>query len=437
MHERFRQELLRLLLVVAAVLLLGWLSGAWALALAAGLGGYILWQLRQVYLFEEWLMGVKSNRRALSGTWDLAAERIERIRQRARQRKKRMSRLLHRFHDTLETLPDAALILDRDRRILWFNSAARELLGLDAASRERRLTRVLSGKGLRRWLAEGLPARPLEIERSGPPRRELQLRLLHFGEEQFLLTAHDVTELKRVQQVRRDFIANVSHELRTPLTVVKGYLEILAEDELPPQTKEALRASLRQAQRMEQLVADLLMLSRLEMEEAPPGDEVVEVPRLLDALAQDARRLALTHGDHPLTLRIDRALGVRGSESELTSAFGNLLFNALLHTPAGTPVEVTWEKRDGGARLTVADRGPGIDPEHLERLTERFYRVDKGRSRERGGTGLGLSIVRHVLARHGGRIEIESRPGEGSRFIGLFPAERLVKLDSPSSSSDR
>ncbi|HHB12241.1 MAG TPA: phosphate regulon sensor histidine kinase PhoR [Chromatiales bacterium] len=430
MHENFRQELIRLGLVALAILLFGFLSRAWVLSLLVGLGGYLLWQLRQLYLFEEWLQGVKSSRPALTGIWRQAAERIERIRQRARQRKKRMGRLLHRFHDTLETLPDAAVLLDRDHRVLWFNSAARRLLGLSSASRESRITRVLTGKGLRGWLADGVPRRPLEIVMEGPPPRELELRLLHFGEEQFLLTAHDITELKRVQQVRRDFIANVSHELRTPLTVVKGYLEMLDGDQLPEEAAVAIHASLRQAERMERLVADLLMLSRLELGEEPPATEEVDVPHLLRGLAQDAARLCETHGDHPLDLHLAHDLGLLGSESELASAFGNLLFNALTHTPAGTPVELTWEATGEGARLVVADRGPGIEPEHLERLTERFYRVDKGRSRERGGTGLGLSIVRHVLMRHGGRIEIESTPGEGSRFACLFPAGRVVKLGS-------
>ncbi len=431
MHEHFRQELIRLALVAAGTILLGWISGAWALALLVGLGGYLLWQLRQLWLFEEWLLGVKRNRQRLRGVWREAADRIARIRQRARQRKKRLGRLLHRFHETLETLPDAAVILDGEYQILWFNSAARRLLGLAPGQRGRnpRLTRLLAGKGVRRWLADGPPEAPLQVTMEGPPLRELELRLLPFGDGQFLLTAHDITELQRVQAMRRDFIANVSHELRTPLTVVKGYLEMLADDRLPDHTAEAIRASLRQAQRMERLVEDLLLLSRLELEQSPPEQEPVTVARLLQGLAEDAEKLCETHGPHPLTLRLDPDLGLLGSESELASAFGNLLFNAIIHTPAGTPVTLAWEGLPGGgARLRVEDQGPGIAPEHLERLTERFYRVDKSRSRERGGTGLGLSIVRHVLKRHQARIEIESEPDQGSRFSCLFPAERVVKL---------
>ena len=431
MHEDFRAELARLGLVALLILLFGMASGAWWLALLIGLGGYILWQLQQLWLFEEWLQGLKSNRPRLRGIWRHTADRISRIRSRARQRKKRLSRILHRFHDTLETMPDAAVILDDAFRIQWFNSAARSMLGLSPGSRDhgRRITGRLEAPELALWLDGDPTGQPLELSLPDPPQRELELRLAPFGKKQYLLTAHDITELKRIQRVRRDFIANVSHELRTPLTVVVGYLEMLAEEELPGEIRAALSASLRQAERMQHLVADLLMLSRLELEgDTQPRNEAVAVPALLRHLVEDAQRLCDSEHPHPVRLHLDEGLGLLGSETELASAFGNLLFNAILHTPAGTPIDLTWERHGAGARLVVADRGPGIAPEHLQRLTERFYRVDKSRSRERGGTGLGLSIVRHVLMRHDARIEIESEPGQGSCFRCLFPPARVVKL---------
>jgi ABC-type phosphate transport system substrate-binding protein len=242
---------------------------------------------------------------------------------------------------------------------------------------------------------------------------------------------NDNTELKRVEAVRRDFIADVSHELRTPLTVVAGYLEMLADEpNLPEDVHGALLASQRLAERMQSIVADLLMLSRLELEEdEPQAGEWVDVPELLQGLVQDARRLGDEAG-HQIQLHADADLGLVGVESELGSAFGNLIFNGVQHTPARTPIDIYWGKNGDGARLVVADQGPGIAPEHLQRLTERFYRVDKSRSRDSGGTGLGLSIVRHVLKRHEAVIEIQSTPGEGSRFVCLFPASRVVKLSS-------
>ena len=431
MHDSFRAELWRLAVIGLLILLFGLASGAWALCLFIGLGGYIAWQLRQIYLLEEWLQGIGHTRKGLTGIWRYATDRVERIRQRARQRKKRLSRLLHRFHDTLETMPDAAVILDQAYRVQWFNSSARPLLGLSAGTRDRgkRIARLIRDARFVRWLEKSSHQEPLEITLPGPPGRELELRLAPFGKDQHLLTAHDITEIKRVQTVRRDFIANVSHELRTPLTVVVGYLEMLAEEELPEEIRQALRSSLRQAERMQRLVADLLLLSRLELEsDEKPRNTTIRIPDLLHELVADARHLTGEENPHPIHLQLDEQLGLRGSDSELASAFGNLLFNAIIHTPPGTPIELTWEKSGDGARLVVADQGPGIAQEHLQRLTERFYRVDKSRSRERGGTGLGLSIVRHVLQRHQARIEIESQPGAGSRFICLFPAERVVKL---------
>ncbi len=423
-HEQFRAELLRLTGVAALTGLFGWVSQAWGLSLLIGLGGYVLWQLYQIWLLEEWLAGGSGE--GLTGVWRSVAERIDKVRSRARQRKKRLSRLLHRFHDTLETMPDAAVILDRRLRVQWFNSAAQSLLGLDPgqADGRRSLPDLLDDPSLAKWLRKGAEAPPLGRRLGQPRERELELRVAPFAKDQLLLTAHDVTELKRVQTVRRDFIANVSHELRTPLTVVMGYLEMLAREDLPQEVHDALAASLRQAERMQRLVADLLMLSRLELEDDRPPAEPVNVPRLLEHLLEDARRL--DGGQHPLSLHLETRDGLLGSESELTSAFGNLVFNAILHTPPGTPVALYWEPHEDGLRFCVRDQGPGIPPEHLDRLTERFYRVDKSRSRERGGTGLGLSIVRHVLLRHDATIEIESRIGEGSRFCCIFAGERVA-----------
>ncbi len=424
MHSAFRAELKRLGLLGLAGLGAGALIGHPLVGLLLAVAGYSLWQLRQLYLLEEWLNGVKANRQRLRGPWQEVVFRIERIRQRAKRRKKRLGKLLKRFHATLDALPDAVFILDDELRITWFNTAARRLFDPCKAQPVRRF---LPGARVSAWLWQSPPHAPLEITLPGPPRREIELNLAPFGNGRFLLTGHDITEHKRVQAMRRDFIANVSHELRTPLTVVLGHLEMLAEDpEVPPDSRAALGASLRQARRMERLVADLLLLSRLESEEQPLAEEPVAVPALLRQLVEDARRLDPDR--RPFDCRIDETLGVRGSESELTSAFGNLIFNAVIHTPPGTPVTIRWQAERGQPVFEVIDAGPGIAAEHLERLTERFYRVDKGRSRARGGTGLGLAIVRHVLRRHQARLEIDSQPGRGSRFGCRFPAARALRL---------
>ncbi|WP_456416286.1 phosphate regulon sensor histidine kinase PhoR [Thiolapillus sp.] len=430
-HDNFSVELGRLLVIGLVVALFGSLSGVWSLPIFMGLGGYIAWHLRQMYIMEEWLHGVERDESQLDGVWGYIAIHMKKARNRARQRKKRLSRLLHRFYDTLEAMPDAAIILENDLRVQWFNTAAHELLGLELAARKRNqcILHLVPHPDFRRWIEEKDFSRPLELASPADPSRMLQIRMVGFGQGRHLLLAHDISELKRVEAVRRDFIADVSHELRTPLTVVAGYLEMLVdEQELPEDIRQALRASRRQAERMQSIVADLLMLSRLELgEDQVWVGEPVEVPVLLAGLVEDARRLSDEAG-HPIQLHTDGALGLIGSESELGSAFGNLIFNAVQHTPRGTPIDVYWGRNGDGARLVVADRGPGIAAEHLQRLTERFYRIDKSRSRERGGTGLGLSIVRHVLKRHEAVIDIQSTPGQGSRFVCLFPASRVVKL---------
>jgi len=429
-HDSFRTELGRLLVISLVILLFGLLSDVWWLPILLGLGGYIIWQLTQLYQMEEWLHGVSRNEKHLRGIWRYMASRMRRISHRGRQRKKRLSRLLHRFYDTLEAMPDAAVVLKDDLRVQWFNAAAIQLLGLDVDARrkEKRIHALVEHPAFQDWVEEGAVDSPLEMPSPADPSRLLHLRMVSFGDRQSLLLAHDVSELKRVEAVRRDFIADVSHELRTPLTVVVGYMEMLSEEELPDDIHQALLSSRRQAQRMQSIVADLLMLSRLEMNADQPDDaEIVNVPDLLAGLVEDARRLSGEAG-HSLQLHLDESLGLLGNENQLGSAFGNLIFNAVRHTPAGTPIDIFWSREGSGACLVVADRGPGIQAEHLQRLTERFYRVDKSRSRERGGTGLGLSIVRHVLRRHEAKIEITSVPSEGSRFICLFPGHRLVKL---------
>jgi two-component system phosphate regulon sensor histidine kinase PhoR len=431
-HDGFNAELVRLLIIGLGISLFGLLSGVWWLPILIGLGGYVIWHLRQMYHMEEWLHGIARNEQDLRGIWRYTAARIRKISHRGRQRKKRLSRLLHRFYDTLEAMPDAAVVLKDDLRVQWFNVAAMELLGLDidARRKEQRIVNLIDSAPFPAWIEDGAHEIPLEMLSPADPSRVLQVRLVSFGNQQSLLLAHDVTELKRVEAVRRDFIADVSHELRTPLTVVVGYMEMLSEEALPEDIHQALLSSRRQAERMQSIVADLLMLSGLEMDEDQTAEAaIVKVPDLLDGLLEDARRLS---GDarHSLNLHADEELGILGNESQLGSAFGNLVFNAVRHTPAGTAIDVFWSRDRDGARLVVADHGPGIAPEHLQRLTERFYRVDKSRSRERGGTGLGLSIVRHVLRRHEALIEISSAPGEGSRFVCLFPSQRVVTLSS-------
>jgi two-component system phosphate regulon sensor histidine kinase PhoR len=263
----------------------------------------------------------------------------------------------------------------------------------------------------------------------------LAIQLIPYGESQTLLLARDITQAERVETMRRDFVANVSHELRTPLTVLVGFLETVRELKLDPQrVRDYIGMMREQAARMHRIIEDLLALSVLESA-PPPSGERVRIAPLLERLSADAT--ALSGGRHHIVVQGRPQVDLLGAESEITSAFGNLLSNAVRYTPAGGTVTVAWQDGPEGAVFSVADTGVGIAPEHLPRLTERFYRVDRSRSRETGGTGLGLAIVKHALARHQAHLEIDSTPGAGSRFSVHFPASRTVPVEAATESQDR
>ncbi len=428
-------EIWRLLASLAGGALVGAAFGhaLWGL----GLGGCLLlgWHAYQLYVFERWLR--KGSKRSkipeLSGAWDALIQHVYQIKKRSRARKSRLRRMLARFNASTTAHPDAVVVIARHGEIEWANRAAVTLLGIRPRDVGQRVLNLLRDPAFHDFYAGAADdtdeARELELASPVDERRLLNVRIVPFGDRNRLLTARDMSEQARVRQMRRDFVANVSHELRTPLTVIAGYLETFAdEDGLPPHLDAQLATLTYQAQRMNRLVEDLLTLARLENSPLPAADcKPVRVGAIVAGLIEDARRMAEFSG-HRLVVECAPDLALRGRETELTSVFSNLINNALQHTPGGTEVSVRWQATaGGGARFEVADDGPGIDAEHIERLTERFYRVDAGRSRERGGTGLGLSIVKHVLQRHGTSLGIVSTPGRGSRFYCDFPPEQTLR----------
>ncbi|MCG8081081.1 MAG: ATP-binding protein, partial [Candidatus Thiodiazotropha taylori] len=256
----------------------------------------------------------------------------------------------------------------------------------------------------------------------------VSLRVTRFGgkKAQRLVVIRNITDVYTLNQTRRDFVSNVSHELRTPLTVITGFLENLGDNEMLPFQQRPFTLMSQQAERMNSIINDLLALSRLEMGEAPSSDKPIAVPELLSRIVDQARLLADQKGGYTINLQVDDQLCLLGEESELTSAFSNLIFNAIVHTPPGTVINISWESLDNQACLTVADSGPGIEQRHIPRLTERFYRADKARSRQSGGTGLGLAIVKHIIGRHDGELQIASQLGSGSQFKCLFPEDVIL-----------
>jgi two-component system phosphate regulon sensor histidine kinase PhoR len=426
-YEYLKKEIVRFVILLLLILALGLLSGQWFLAVLVVYCGYMIWHLRQLYFLERWLLGLdEQGSGQMSGIWLYLTDSVKRYQKSGRKRKRRISRLLQRFNTTLELIPDAIVVTNANWQIEWVNAASQRLLGVSRRSIGSSLEKLFAPEVLD--IFKQAPDKSLPFEMISPVTGnvELEVKITPFSKDQLLITAHDITELKKVESIRREFLANVSHELRTPLTVISGYLEMMESEDWPEHYREAVRASSRQAQRMQLLVSDLLMLSKLEMHEnAPLIEDVVDVGHMLAGLKSDAVSLSDT-SKHKLQLQVEDNLKMRGNEAELSSAFGNLIFNAVLHTPPGSKIIIGWHHKADMLEFSVSDNGPGIEAKHLARLTERFYRVDKARSREKGGTGLGLSITRHVVSRHGGEIKIESELGRGTTFRCLFPMERKV-----------
>ena len=418
----------RFAILLATALLVGfWFHEPLYAVLAASLG-YSVWSLVSLYQLQSWLRS-RQRRSPLEdrGVWSDISAHMYKTLHNERSRKRRLIGLLRAFREGAAALPDGVVVLTIGRSIVWFNEAARRLLGLtmlrDRGEHIDRFLPLLAQE----WIAIQ-PADPLrEVPSALDESLRLSFRLIPYSHDHMLLVVRDVTPLARLEQVRRDFVANVSHELRTPLTVLHGYLEML-EPELMPQMAPVLGDLRSQSLRMTQIVEDLLTLSRLEGQNQVP-EERVSMRALLSTLKREAD--ALSQGRHTVTLARDCDLDLRGSTDYLHSAFSNLVSNAIRYTPANGRIEISWQATaDGGARFAVADTGTGIPAEHLPRITERFYRVSTSRSRETGGTGLGLSIVKHVLQLHRGQLTIQSELGAGSTFACVFGPDRVLAFES-------
>ncbi len=359
------------------------------------------------------------------GFWGELAYRAERgLIQRDRRVQAERDKLAQ-FLSAIEASPNGVLLLDEHDQIEWCNKVAAEHFGLDPVrDRQQRVTNLVRAPAFVAYLQEGRYGQPVTYPN---PRSQGTLSVLvkSYGHGLRLVLSQDITERERADAMRRDFVANVSHEIRTPLTVLAGFVETLASLPLSePERARVLGLMQQQTERMQALVADLLTLAQLEGSPRPSAEGWLTAQGLLARAQAEAE--ALSGGRHALRFEPAPGVEIAGASGELQSALGNLVGNAVRYTPAGGQIEVHWfDGPDGGGGFEVRDSGPGIAREHLPRLTERFYRVDTGRSRETGGTGLGLAIVKHVMQRHGGEIEIESEPGHGSRFRLRLPALRV------------
>lgn len=417
----WKRLVLELFLCCIPALILGLIFGRLPWFLLAAVTGLLVWHFRNLLRLSWWLWVDRSMTPPPGrGSWEPLLYGLHQMQMRNKKRRKELGSLIKRFRSGAESLPDAVVLTTEEGAIFWCNGLAQQLLNLRwPDDNGQNILNLLRYPDFARYLSARDFSRPLNLVLNNG--RHLELRLMPYSKKQLLMVARDVTQMYQLEGARRSFFANVSHELRTPLTVLKGYLEMM--DELDGSAREkALHTMREQTQRMEGLVNQLLTLSRIEAAAPSPLSEKVDVPMMLRVVEQEA--LALSQGRQVLRFEIEQGLQVLGSEEQLRSAVSNLVYNAVNHTPEGTAITVRWRRAPGGVLFSVDDNGPGIAPQHIPRLTERFYRVDKARSRHTGGSGLGLAIVKHAISHHESRLEITSEPGH-TRFCFLLP-ERLI-----------
>lgn len=417
--------LLRMASLFVAAGVIWWMGGLVAGLVAALLGMIVVLvsQLRYLQQLGNWLDDPQSGKLPDGwGAWTDVFARLYRLRREDERHQSELAEWLARFRQAMSLLPEGVAIMDDVLFLEWCNPAAERHLGL-TLERDKglRVTNLVRHPDFIDYIILGRYEQPLTLSFRG---RKIECRIIPFENRRQILVTHDATDTERIEAMRRDFIANASHELRTPLTVIVGFLEIAMSDPcMDAATRQAhLKLMTEQGGRMQRLIEDMLTLSRLESDEFPLRRERVDIAALVDSVAAEAR--ALSGGRHEIAVSVDGP-DVMGSVEELRSAFANLASNAVRYSPQGGRIELSWKRGEDDLQFSVKDSGIGIDPQHISRLTERFYRVDKSRSRETQGTGLGLAIVKHVLLRHGGRVKICSKPGEGSTFTASLPNTSL------------
>ncbi len=447
MQQGLRTELTRIALLAVALGITGVFNGHILLTLIIGGGLYMAWTLVKILRLYKWLeKGGKGQPPEASGIWGDISNQLYRLQKRNEQAKINFRALLIRLRKVTSALDEGLIILDAEHCLDWWNPAAAKLLGLQDSDRQQAIINLIRAPAFVSYMHNARFDSPLECSAPGNEQQILQFSARVFGEGEVALVVQDITRVRNLEDTRKDFVANISHELRTPLTVLTGYIETLqsaAPADLSPVWIKALVQMEQQASRMNLLTEDLMMLSRLESTPATAGEQV-QLEALLQPIVENAQALSetLSQGKHTISCQVvsstqgqdqtpTRAqaqnpvqdqISIAGNSKELHSAFANLIYNAVKHNPDGCDIAVTISADDTATKVVVKDNGGGIDPKHLSRLTERFYRPDDGRATQSGGTGLGLAIVKHVLIRHKGELTIDSQPGKGSTFTCRFAA---------------
>ena len=415
---------------IAAFIVLSFWGAEWAIA-----AGVALLSIPLVYAYinlarlRKYILADSVENMPLpSGFWEEVFFRLQRLVRNLKQRIRSIEQQHDHFIEAFQASPNGIVMLDESDQIEWCNSIAERFFGL-IFKRDvmQRVNFLIRRPEFIQYLNKRNFEEPLLMERMGPDGSlSLMLQAFPFGQKRHLLLVQDVTDLQKADAMRRDFVANVSHEMRTPITVLMGFLETVQSLELKKdQQDQYLDMMMSQAQRMKSLVEDLLTLANLESNALPATNTVVKIETLMALIKNDAE--ALSQGKHSLSFDVKSSQNLLGDEREILSAFSNLVSNAIRYTPDVGAISVEWKVNEQGqGEFSVTDTGPGIASEHLSRLTERFYRVDRSRSRDTGGTGLGLAIVKHIANRHQAQLVIESTPGRGSKFMLRFPKERVA-----------
>ena len=433
MMHSWHIEARRIFLILSFAIVLGLILGqvAWSLFVFTSL--YTCWLIFQMSRIQRWLeQDDLTEPPYSSGIVGHIFDGLYLLQRGNSKMNSRLQNIINRARDSTAALKDAVVMVNSDGQLEWWNNAAERLLGFRAPDDlGQPTTNMMRDPVFKRYYDAEDYVDPIEIKSPVNNRITLQIHITIFRRKERLMLVRDISRVKQLELMRRDFVANVSHELRTPLTVIRGYLETYLDysDEIPAHLVRALSQMQTQAIRMESLVADLLLLSRLETTQVEPAPDPLKIPNMLADIKADA--VALSAGKHTIDIEVDGSLLLMGQEMEIRSAFSNIIFNAVKYTPKDGHIKISWSHNESGANMSVEDDGQGIPEKHIPRLTERFYRADPSRDQETGGTGLGLAIVKHVLMRHNGVLNISSMVGEGSIFTCHFPLDRTNKAPEP------
>ncbi len=417
---------------LTAICLFLWLISGLAVALVTFNACLLMYLTRHIYwlhILHQWLKKPSlQNVPEGSGVWEDIYSALLRYERNNHAQQAELNSALDRFNITANAIPDGLVVLNTSNEIEWCTKHAEYQLGLNLASdKNLPIVNLVRNSHFIAYLYNENYHEPFRLEHRRNPEAILEVSLIPLANKDKLLISRDITQMEKVDAMRRDFIANVSHELRTPLTVVGGFIETLSDMDgvIPDGIRSYFDMMQEQTTRMRRLIEDLLTLSQIESNTQPPEDRAISMAPLINMMLNDAN--ALSHGKHTISADVAPDLDLTGAADELQSALSNLLSNAVRYTPQGGKIHISWQLRDHQPVFSVQDNGIGIAQQHIDRLTERFYRVDRGRSRETGGTGLGLAIVKHILTRHHAKLEIVSEPGTGSTFSAVFPQARIVK----------